>query len=106
MIATLDPNPQVQARAAALQARLNAALSVASGLKKVSVSMTSFDPQLNKNLPNQDAAIAQFDQAVTAGISEFKTNMLQVRAKMPQPKPPVTPICAVWPGTPGGSVGV
>ena len=106
MQVTLSLGPFVQAQAAKLQAKLDSVAALAAGLQQVAVSLQSFNPDLNKNFPKQDEIIAQFDQTLTARVVEYKTGMLELRARLPQPKPPITPVCAVWPGVPGGSIGV
>ena len=102
---TLNLNGLVQQQVAKVQSKLNGALQLAQGLQQIAVSMQNFNPTLNKNFPKQDEIVAHFDQSLTSKVSEFKTGMLEVRAKIPQPKPPVTPVVAVWPGVPGGSFG-
>ena len=106
MEVNINPIPLIQEHVAALQSKLNSIKTTTSGLQQVSISLPSFNPELNKNFPQQDASIAQLDQALTSKIIEYRTGMLEVRAKFPQPKSPVMPVCAVWPGIPGGSIGV
>lgn len=88
-----------------LQNQLNGALALANALQDIAVQIQNFDPQLNKNFPKRDEQIAQFDQELTCSVSEYRTHMLETRNKIPKPKPPVTPVVAVWPGILGGSAG-
>ena len=103
---TVDVNGLIQSQVAKLTGKLDGVLAMAEQLQQVAIRLQSFDPELNKNFPKRDEIVAQFDQDLTCKATEFKTHMMETRAKLPKPKPPIKPVVAVWPGIQGGSPGV
>lgn len=87
------------------EAAKSKAAELAGNISDAVLEWGEFNPALNQNFPKQDELIATFDQEITTIVFAFKQQMLEARTTMPQPEPPIKPICAIWPGVPGGSKG-
>lgn len=103
---TIDISGLIQSQVAKLTGKMDGVMTIAERLKPMSASLPPFNLELNKNFPQRDALIAQFDQGLTSAAAEFKNHMIETRAKLPKPKPPIKPVVAIWPGVQGGSKGV